>query len=1098
MSDPCEKKGSTRWFYTGNQVGDFNFTGDFNFVAGGPPGSNLSAGALEPVFFPPPVSREPWNAAGAVLDQKLLDASYPDIELTWAIEITLKDTIFKVSNKNVYIEDEDGSPRFYEARLSKSPSTNTTLGEWLNPNFEIGDLKFTLNNRDGYFNAYLPQGENYTQWITAKVVVLVGFGEKRSNYFEMFTGFVTAKQGITTTEEEITVKCYDKFDIDEIPLPPLQFTSINFPDIQEGVNGKGVPLVYGDWTEEVGDYGEVPAYCLNALEENPTSYTFKISANSLSSIDEVYLHRGDRKADSPDGPIRFADAFITRDLENGLFSIPALYVDVLEDIFIVLDKGTTGVGTMTDLITSDKPTTNFITKGVKAGDVVIRTKTSERATVSIVTNNQLVLTGGIAFEPDDEFSVITTQYSYRKSDKVSVKCVGKSVKNISKNRLSDVGLETSIPVGLSVDLDGTYWFADNTAQKIYKISFRNEIIEEIDYADVHASLTEISGLSIQTDNSLWIFDAPTSTIYRYMVAAGELGLSFSTVDVIGILAPLTAGAGLTIDTGNILYIVDNATGIFYKINPFASPAPTLVTTWSISAFDSAAVEILDLSADVNELNLALVDRQTGKFYRIDQTTGALISSFVITDEVNDQMTFVVGVSIAQDGTVFFLNRATKTLHNYNEFPDSQYNPGFIARDIIQNFTGKVSTDFDLSWNDMSREHLSEYRARLYLDEKTNVITAANKFLQQFNSNAYVRFGKYALFHISFDTFQSNGDILREGDIKLDSFNPSKEYNQYFNSAYADYAKKPFSGESTRSDTYVSPVAIAAAGGKEISKKFELSWIYRRADMDRIMPLFVRLAAAEPEFIDVTISWRRLFTQLNDFFRINFDADFDCTLGRKRGGRRFNMVPAFVRSITTDLDSMTLKLKLWSLGSTQFGDYIPVGPIIGGEFDDIVLTNLGTVGYISPTGIITGSGVDSLTLEDADGMDAESRQTASVGLAWAEGYFVAIVDGATHEVVETIEISSVSGQDITFTAPISTTVVPTVRNAAGFITGGHYLRYSEYSFASDLQKQKFCYFGRPETSYPPNSAQEIEEQRAGSHSFPDGRVPYILYPEAFAP
>lgn len=1098
MSDACEQKGSTRWFYTGNQVGDLNFVGDYNFVSGGLPGSGISAGVLVPVYFPPPVSREPWNAAGAVLDQKLLDASFPDIELNWAVEIDLKGQVFKLSNKNLYIEDEDGAPRFYEARISKAPSMMTTLGEWLNPNFEIGDLKFTVNNRDGYFNPWLPQGEQYTQWISAKVTVLVGIGQKRSNYFTLYEGWVTYKQGLSTTEDSITIKCYDKFDKDEIPLPPMQFNTINFPDIQDGVSGKGVPLIYGDWTVEVGDYGEVPAYCLNANEENPTSYTFKISANSLSSIGDIYLHRGERKKDTPDGPIKFSDAFITKDEENGQFVVPANLVDTLEDLWVNLDKGSAGPSSGLDLITSDKPTTNFLLKGVKAGDVVIKTKTSERATVTLVTNNQIQTTGGgITFAEGDEYSVITTQYSWRKGDKVSVKCIGKSVKNISRNRLADAGLGTSTPTGLSVGLDGTYWFADNDAQKIYQLNFLNEVVKQIPYSDIDASISVISGLSIQSDNTIWMFDQPSSTVFRYLLDSNELGLSFPTTDVIGLFASLGSGAGLSIDDGNILYVVDNSNGMFYSINPFATTAPTLVNSWSNTAFDALAIETLDLSADVNQDQLCLVDRQTGKFYRINPTTGALIDSWLLTD-VNDDMTFVVGVSVAQDGTVFLLNRSTRTLHNYNEFADSEHNVGFIARDVIQSFTGKTYNDFDLSWNAMSRGTLAAYRARLYLDEKTNIVTAMSKFLQQFNSCLYVRFGRYALYHIHFDNFQDNGEIIREGDIKLDSFEPKKEYNQYFNSAYADYAKLPFSASTSRTDTYVSAAAIAAADGKEISKKLDLSWVYRREDVDDIMPLFVRLAAAEPEFVDVTFTWKRLFTQLNDFFRINFDAMYDCVQGRKRGGRRFNLVPAFVRQINFDLDDMTLKMKLWSLGTTRFGNFVPVGPVVGGEFDVITLTNLGTVGFISPTGTITASGLNNVTVEDVDATQAEFRDHIYAGKAWRAGFNVALVDAATEETVEILEIGSVSGQVITFTENIQTTVVPAVKNAAGFIVSGHYLRYAEYSDASDTQKSLFCYFGAPTTSYPTSSAQEVEEQRSGTHNFPDGRIPYILYPSDFAP
>mgnify|MGYP001432780788 CR=1 FL=1 len=49
MGDECGKKGTTRWSYTGNQVGDLNHTGDFNFASGGPDGSGIAAGTLVPI-----------------------------------------------------------------------------------------------------------------------------------------------------------------------------------------------------------------------------------------------------------------------------------------------------------------------------------------------------------------------------------------------------------------------------------------------------------------------------------------------------------------------------------------------------------------------------------------------------------------------------------------------------------------------------------------------------------------------------------------------------------------------------------------------------------------------------------------------------------------------------------------------------------------------------------------------------------------------------------------------------------------------------------------------------------------------------------------
>ena len=88
-------------------------------------------------------------------------------------------------------------------------------------------------------------------------------------------------------------------------------------------------------------------------------------------------------------------------------------------------------------------------------------------------------------------------YHFRRGDKLTTFCKGKYIQRMSVNRLSDAGLENVQPIGLTVAIDGTYYFADNVQQKIYKLNLNNEIIFSIDYSDISAEITEISGLSIQ-------------------------------------------------------------------------------------------------------------------------------------------------------------------------------------------------------------------------------------------------------------------------------------------------------------------------------------------------------------------------------------------------------------------------------------------------------------------------------------------------------------------------------------------------------------------------------------------------------------------------
>lgn len=1097
MANPCRSGGSTRWFYTGNQVGDFNFTGDFNFVAGGPPGSGIAAGTLASLFFPSAFNRAIWEAADASLNQDLLDNTYPFVELNFICDFTLKDTVFRVSNKNIYVEDRYGVPRFYEARVGRAPSFSITQGEWLAPNFEIGDLTIKMNNRDGFFNDYLPQGPLFAQWIGAKVEIRVGFGEHFENYFNIFTGFVAAKKGVETTDQEIMVKCYDMFDDDELPIPAQQFDEATYPDIDDNYKGKPIPLVYGDWTVDINDFGDIPGIVTNAFEEDASFYYIKIADNSLRSIDNIYLHRGKRIPDTGQNPIEFDPLAITLDLDNGRVIIPAIG-PVLLELYDLIDKDTAGSGSGLNTIAANSPSTNFLTKGVKSGDTVTKLSTGEKVTVNTVAAAMITTIGGVTFSVGDDYAISTNQYSFLKGDKISVKCKGKKTNNLSINRLSDAGLTSAVPIGLSLTLNGSYFFADDDAQKIYEVNFYNEVVREIDYSDIDASITSVKAVSFQNDNSLWIL-SNGSKIWRFLLETNAVGLSFTTADIPAIGVLLADMRGLTIDDGNIITFIDNSTGQFYVINPFAAPTITLDYTWNITAFDASATDVMDLSADVNQNHIVVIDRNTKKVYRLDYHTGALIvdSDFLYEDEVSDNLTFPVGISSSQDGTIFILDRSSNSIYNYNEATDASENPAWIARDIIQKMAGKVPNDFDLLWNQTAREDMSQFKTRIYFKDKANVVSFCSKLLQQFNCSLYIHFQRYSLFYIHFDNFRTDGHVIGEGDIKMGSFNPSKEYNQYFNSATAEFNYSPFNSKPRTSDTYISPAGILASG-KELPKKLTMSNVYRREDMDQLMPLFVRLAVPEPEFLNFTTSFKFLFTQLNDFFNLNFSDPIDCDTGLKSGGRRFDNIPIFIRKIDMDLEEMTLKFKAWSLGTTAFGDFTPVGNPPGGENDSIILTNLGTPGYISPTGTITASTINSVDLAMVDGDDAESREEPVVGRAWSAGMVLALIDATDHSVVETAVIQDVSGNTITFVDNLSIAPTPSVLNTSGFISSGHYLRYASYEDVSIDQRTHFAYFGRPIDNYPTTTTQETEEQRAGLHNFENDRLPYILHPFGFTP
>lgn len=1236
----CGDAGRKKSVYTGNQVGYLNHVGLFNFVAGGLPGTGLSSSTTITQFIPKSTNRAVWKRKDAVFNDALLDAAYPTIDLQWLCEITLGDQTFRISDRPFYVQDEDGNGRFYEARCDQAPSISVDVGEWLQPNYQVSDLSIEINNRDGFFNQWLPMGAKFRQWTGAKVVVKVGFGELFSNYFTLFEGQVADKQGLSTTRDTIILAVWDKLTGDNIPMPPNYFSSDNYPDIDTSFASKPVPLIYGDWSEDVPTWGAIPAIAINANEVDPDRYSFKVSDTNLTGVDSVWLHRGNRAADKPQGPIRVADNILEIDLDSGSFSIPTSGI-VLDEPYFLTDNGKCGTSSGLNLITSEGDF-DFVLNGVKIGDKVVNgtltqaTATQENLTykptaqgtagngfeidyylmtpvylkdgsgnkvnnldpfgqplsigkcyatvvsstairvgivqyyndpsdtslkigkqtasaiksavefnlatnamvrvstggdvpmgypdntrpdqvdqtvpagpivcsggqdaavsaiITNVANFQITMAGsGVTFHEGDAYSIATVQYGYLKDDKFSVVCRGKALANVSTNRLYDVSPLIQTPDGFAVDFDGTYWLADNATQKLYHVDFKNKVLGSTAYADLDSSITNITGLSITNSETLWIVDQTAAKIYRYDLKTSTMGLILPASSITG-LPTLTGMTGIAIQPDQNFWIADKHQNEFYLINAFGGVAPFIVRQFSATVADGTTGEITDIAYDSQNSQLCFVDRQSNKFYRVNETTGVLISELDLTD-VNVNFAYAPGLSLGQDQTLFFVDGGNLAIYNYNDLNDADNNPALIARDLLQGWGNHTYDEFDLSWNETALQ-LSSYRGRLAYDkDDKKLVEKINEFMGQYNVVLHLRYQKYALYWITFDNFRTTGRAVKEKDLVMGTFSPEKEFDQYFNAVNANKDYDSFTGNTSLSDNYISPAAISFSGS-ETDRTLDLPNLYRRTDVDRIMPLYVRLSAAEPEFVDVTLGFRHLRLQIHDFVNLNFFNDQYDKKGRLiQSGLRFNNVPCMVRSIQYDLGAMTVALKLWSLGNTSFPGYTAPGVTVGGANDPIVLSNLGRLGRVSPTAMINSATTDSVTVPLADGQNAQTRADTLLNKAWVPGYKVDLIDAATKDVVQTLTIDSVSGSVITFVEDFTTTPTATTFNAAGFASGGNFIQYSTYENLTQSQLQLYASFGKPSTNYPTTHTDELQQQRSGAHNFDDGGQPYVLYPEDF--
>lgn len=208
-------------------------------------------------------NRFPYLTA-TVIDQSFLDVCQDvltnQLEMVVDIDAPGGDTIY-ASDRNKYV-----GGTFYEA-LTNFPVIRRTVGEWLASTLEFSTLELQLSNVDGRFNKYLPGGANHGTWIGGNVEVKLGLRDVASTYISIFRGRITPESGFSRDVRSIKLLVRDNRESVNIQFPPTSFIRDDFPDIEDDVNGKGAPVVYGSWHVGVNPRGaSVPATLVNGRD----------------------------------------------------------------------------------------------------------------------------------------------------------------------------------------------------------------------------------------------------------------------------------------------------------------------------------------------------------------------------------------------------------------------------------------------------------------------------------------------------------------------------------------------------------------------------------------------------------------------------------------------------------------------------------------------------------------------------------------------------------------------------------------------------------------------------------------------------------------
>lgn len=244
--------------------------------------------------------RKPYLTA-TVLDQALLDACHDNLECSLEIvaDIETTDGVIRISERNKYIV-EGGVGNFYEARTN-IPVISRTVGDWLVPEIQFSTLQLEISNVDGRYNAYLPCGTSYSPWINKTVTVRMGLGEAGNTFFTIFSGRITDVGGFKRSVKSVTVIARDVFDTLTAEFPKSVIRQSDYPYAQEGVIGKILPAIYGDWTVSLDpEPAIIPTFVVNGDDpnvkdgdRNPVQVIVTNHDLSFFDSEQVYLKKGD-------------------------------------------------------------------------------------------------------------------------------------------------------------------------------------------------------------------------------------------------------------------------------------------------------------------------------------------------------------------------------------------------------------------------------------------------------------------------------------------------------------------------------------------------------------------------------------------------------------------------------------------------------------------------------------------------------------------------------------------------------------------------------------------------------------------------------------
>ncbi len=236
-------------------------------------------------------------------------------------EISLTGKTLRFADDHLSMSDNN----FYDGRL-KSGEVRAKFASLLESKQKIEDFNITLDNRD----LGLDNDVAGYEWGNKAVVVKVGFGRDLTNYDTVWQGLTRYPKTMSHGDREIKLRCVSNMSRDYRTLPINKLWVSNYPNLESGLEGTPIPIVYGNFDST----HTCPAYCIDTAFGGATKKQFIIADHQINDITQVYV----------DGlPIAHGD----EDLANAKFSLTnAQYTENVNVCTVDVEGTEEGAGIM--------------------------------------------------------------------------------------------------------------------------------------------------------------------------------------------------------------------------------------------------------------------------------------------------------------------------------------------------------------------------------------------------------------------------------------------------------------------------------------------------------------------------------------------------------------------------------------------------------------------------------------------------------------------------------------------------------------------------------------------------------------------------------